>query len=209
MDAAGLARPVLMLVTDRHLAGGQDELVRKVSEAAAGGANVVQLREKDLDDTELLVLARRLRKAIAGRAKLLVNSRVDVAEAAKADGVHLSENAPRLACRPQYGLVGRSVHSLEAAHRAEDEGADCVVFGPVFSTRSHPGVSPSGVGALADVAGSVRIPVIAIGGITVERVAEVMDAGAAGVAVIRAILGAPSPRTAAEELSRELRAKVA
>ena len=198
-----------MLVTDRHLAGGQDELVRKVSEAVVGGANVVQLREKDLDDAELLTLARQLRGAIGGRAKLLVNGRVDVAEAAKADGVHLSEIAPRLASHLNAVIVGRSVHSLEAALRAENEGADYVVFGPVFATPSHPGVSPSGVGALAEVASAVRIPVIAIGGVTPERVGAIMDDGAAGIAVISAILASHSPRQAAQRLAYELELKVA
>jgi len=209
MDAPKLPLPVLMLVTDRRLSGGEDALVRKVSEAVAGGVNVVQLREKDIDDAVLLVLATQLRDAIASRAKLVVNGRVDVADATKADGVHLSEIAPKLASRPNPGLVGRSVHSLETARRAEAEGADYVVFGPVYETASHPGVSPAGLEALAEVASAIRIPVIAIGGITAERVGDIMDAGAAGIAVIRAILGSPSPREAAERLSRKLGTKVA
>lgn len=209
MDTPRLTLPVLMLVTDRHFAGNEDGLVRKVNEAVAGGVNIVQLREKDLDDAALSVLAAQLRDAIAGRAKLLINGRVDVADVVKADGVHLSEIAPRLASRPNTGIVGRSVHSLAAAHRAEAEGADYVIFGPVYETASHPSVSPAGVGALADVVSAVGIPVIAIGGISSERVGDIIAAGAAGIAVIRAILGSPSPREAAQELRRELGKKVA
>lgn len=209
MGAEKLPMPALMLVTDLHLAGGDDALVHAVSEAVVGGVNVVQLREKDLDDAALCSLAARIRDVVAGRAKLLINGRIDVAETTQADGVHLSEIAPTLASRPNAALVGRSVHSLEAAQRAEAEGVDYVVFGPIFDTASHSGSAPTGVEALAEVGRAVRLPVIAIGGITVERVGDVMNAGAAGIAVISAILGSPSARQAAERLSRQLRTKVA
>lgn len=201
MDVPRLPLPVLMLVTDRRLVGGEDGLVHAVGEAVAGGVNVVQLREKDLDDAALSALAPRLRNAIHGRALLLVNGRID----AIADGVHLAENA----IAPTFGLVGRSVHSLDSARRAEAEGAQYVIFGPVFETASHLEAAPAGIEALSEVVRAVRIPVVAIGGITVERVGKVMNTGAAGIAVISAILGAPLPREAAERLARELRAKVA
>ena len=209
MDTPRLPFPCLMLVTDRHLAGGEDALVHAVREAVAGGVNVVQLREKDLDDAALSPLAARIRGAISDRARLLVNGRIEVAQATNADGVHLSEIAPELSSRPNAGLVGRSVHSLASAQRREAEGVDYVIFGPVFKTAGHPGVAPAGVGALAKVVRAVRLPVIAIGGITVHHVGDVMDAGAAGIAVIGAILGSPSPRQAAEQLARELGTRVA
>jgi thiamine-phosphate diphosphorylase len=209
MDVHGLPLPLLMLVTDRHLAGGEDALVHAVRQAVAGGVNVVQLREKDLAAAALSSLAVRIREAIAGRAKLVVNGNIDVAEATQAEGVHLSEIAPELTSRPNMPFLGRSVHSLEAATRAEAEGADYVVFGPVFKTAGHPNVAPAGVEALAEVVRAVRVPVIAIGGISAGRVGDVMNAGASGIAVIGAILGSPAPRQAAEQLSRELRAKVA
>jgi thiamine-phosphate pyrophosphorylase len=208
MDASKLPLPVLMLVTNRHLAGGDDPLLDAVSEAVEGGVNIVQLREKDLDDAALWSLASKVRDAISGRAMLLVNGRLDVAAVTNADGVHLSEIAPAVST-PIVGLLGRSVHSLEGAQRAEAEGADYVVFGPVYETASHPGVSAAGIGALAGVVRAVRIPVIAIGGITAERVSDVMSTGAAGIAVIGAVLGSPSPREAAQQLSRGLGTKVA
>jgi thiamine-phosphate pyrophosphorylase len=81
-------------------------------------------------------------------------------------------------------LVGRSVHSIEAAQQAERDGADFVIFGPVWASHSHPGSPPAGVAALELVARSVRIPVLAIGGVTVDRIAECHAAGAAGYAAI-------------------------
>ena len=125
-----------MLVTDRHLVGGEDALVRAVSEAVSGGVNVVQLRENDLDNAALSVLATQLRDAIADRAKLVINGRVEVADTVNAEGVHLSEVAQTLASHPNTILVGRSVHSLEAARRAETEGVDYVVFNDILSNAS-------------------------------------------------------------------------
>jgi thiamine-phosphate pyrophosphorylase len=195
-----------MLVTDRHVAGGEDALVRKAGEAVDGGVNVVQLREKDLGRGALLSLAERVRDAIAGRAKLIVNGPLEVALTVGADGVHLPEDAPPLAERPAGLIVGRSVHSAEAARRAEAEGAGYVVFGPVFQTGSHPDVPAAGLEALSGVVEAVSVPVVAIGGVLITRVAAIMDANAAGVAVISAILESPSPHEAASAIQRELQA---
>lgn len=201
-----LPYPCLMLVTDRVLAGGPEGLVRAIAAAVEGGADAVQLRERGLPDDELLVLARRLREATAGRALLLVNGRLDVALAVGADGLHLPEAAPAVP-RPRPGfLLGRSVHSLEAARRAEAEGADYLIAGPVYATRSHPGAPAAGLGLIREIAGAVRPPVLAIGGVNAGRAGEVVEAGAAGVAVISAVLGDPSPREAARCLREALEA---
>jgi thiamine-phosphate diphosphorylase len=121
-----------------------------------------------------------------------------------ADGVHLPEDAPGLTERAQDLVVGRSVHSVEAATLAEQEGADYIVFGPVYETPSHAGVPAAGLEALADVVKAVSIPVVAIGGVRKDRVRAIMDAGAGGIALISAILGSPSPHEAASALRREL-----
>jgi len=198
-----------MVVTDRALCGGADGLAAAVEAAVSGGADAVQLREKDPDGrslpaSELSTLARRLRAVTQGRALLLVNGPLEVAVAVEADGVHLPEGVP-MPLRPRGGLlVGRSVHSAEAARRAEAEGADYVVAGPVYETRSHPGVRPAGCGLIEEIALAVRVPVLAIGGIKTERVEEVVRAGASGVAVISAVLAQPDPRAAALELRRAL-----
>jgi len=118
---------------------------------------------------------------------VVVSSRCDIALAAGAAGVNLPESDITVeAARSLMGerLVGRSVHSLDAALRAEGDGADFVIFGPVWASASHPDSLPVGIEALAEVAHALEIPVLAIGGVTEDRVAECRDAGAAGYAAI-------------------------
>lgn len=190
-----------MLVTDRRIAGGEDALVDAVAEAVEGGVNAVQLREKDLPEAELLGLARRLREVTAGRVLLLVNGPLEVALEAEADGVHLPEHAPAQGGGPEpHVIVGRSVHSVDAAVRAEKEGAGYLVVGPVFETASHPEAQAGGLEIIRKVVSATRVPVLGIGGITSKNAADVMRAGASGVAVISAILGAEFPGVAAREL---------
>jgi thiamine-phosphate pyrophosphorylase len=204
MTKPGLTFPTLMLVTDRGLAGGEDALVRKVRESVAGGVGVVQLREKDISGEVLLRLAERIKVAIDGRALFIVNGSLDVALAIGADGIHLPEAMPAFGKRAKGLIVGRSVHSVKAARLAEQSGADYVVFGPVYETLSHAGVPAAGLRELLDVVKAVSIPVVAIGGVLITRVAAIMDANAAGVAVISAILGSPSPHEAASAIRRQL-----
>jgi len=194
-----------MLVTDRSLAGGADRLVDAVAAAVEAGVNTVQLREKDLDTHALSALARRLREAIGGRALLIVNASADVMREVVADGLHLPADAPF--ARPAgQSLVGRSVHSVADAVLAEREGADYVIAGPVYETASHPGVPAAGLRLVSGVVAAVSVPVVAIGGITAARVPGVLSAGAGGVAVISAVLGAKSPRAAASALREALEA---
>jgi thiamine-phosphate pyrophosphorylase len=188
----------LCLVTDRAQTGGRD-LVGVVGECLAAGLPAVQVREKDLGAAELAALCRRLRPPTRERgALLIVNDRVDVALAVGADavqrtGASLAVDDIRSIAGPRL-RVGASVHSLDDAVDAEAKGADWVVFGPVYDTPSKRRYgAPQGLDALAKVTGRVRVPVIAIGGITPERVREVRGVGAHGVAAIAAILDAPSP----------------
>lgn len=119
---------------------------------------------------------------------VLISSRIDVALAVGALGVHLPEaDVPVASARRLLGerLLGRSAHSLEGALAAEAEGADYVVLGPVFETESHPGRPPLGVEVLREAAARLRIPVLAIGGVDGERARECEAAGAAGFAAIR------------------------
>lgn len=196
-----------MLVTDRRrLRGGS--LKDVASRAVEGGVDVVQLREKDLSGGELYDLAAGLRAALREGALLLVNERADVALAAGADGVHLPEHGlPGKAVRDMVGeghIIGRSVHSVDAAVRAEQEGADFVEVGTVYETASKPGAAPAGVELVSAVARSVQVPVLAIGGITAENAAEVIEAGANGIAVIGAIMDADDPKQAAASLRHAL-----
>ncbi len=167
-------------VTDRR-AGN---VLRSVEAAVQSGVDMIQVREKDLPARELYELVCRVRDAASkSSTKVLVNDRLDVAVAAGIDGVHLpGEGLPVRRVRPLVRTVGCSVHHIDEALRAESEGADFVVFGPVFET---PGKNPVGIEALRHVAGAVRIPVLAIGGITAGNTPAVLEAGAAGIAAIR------------------------
>ena len=204
-----LTVPCLALVTDRRLCRGPS-LAEAVAQAVEGGANLVQLREKDLPAADLLALAERLRAVTQDRALLVVNDRLDVALACDAEGVHLPEQGlPVEAARRLAGqgfVIGRSVHSVAEAVRAQEEGADYVQVGAIFASRSHPGQAPAGLGLLETVVAAVSIPILAVGGITAANVGEAMRAGAGGAAVISAILGAPSPREAARDLARAMAA---
>jgi thiamine-phosphate pyrophosphorylase len=167
-------------VTDRR----QGDVLASVARALRSGVDIIQVREKDLPALDLFRLVSRVKEMAAGSAsKILVNDRLDIALAAQVDGVHLPENGlPARRARPLVGQLGVSVHSVEAGRAAERDGADFVIFGPVFET---PGKQPVGLEALAAVAVALRIPVLAIGGITPENTQAVLDAGAAGIAAIR------------------------
>jgi thiamine-phosphate pyrophosphorylase len=152
---------------------------------AASRATILQLRAPQLTAAQIETEAMKL--VGSSPVPVVISSRVDLALASEAAGVHLPERDIATAdARKLLGkrLVGRSVHSLESAAAAENEGADYVVYGPVWPSASHPGVAPVGVDALAKVARSLRIPVLAIGGVTLERVDECHRAGAAGYAAI-------------------------
>lgn len=148
-------------------------------------ATILQLRAPHLSARELEREATTL--VNASPVPVLISSRCDVAVAVGAAGVHLPERDVGIEFARgliRRGLVGRSVHSLDGAKRAQDEGADFVIYGPVWATASHPTDEPVGVEALAWLASSVRVPVLAIGGVSEERIAEVHAAGAAGYAAI-------------------------
>jgi thiamine-phosphate pyrophosphorylase len=191
----------LTLVTDRTQTRGRD-LAALVIQCVAAGLPAVQVREKDLPAVELASLCRKLREPTRETgALLIVNDRADVALAVGADAVqrtHASLSVAEIRTAVDKRLrIGASVHSREDALAAEAEGADWIVFGPVYDTASKRQYGlPQGLAKLEAVTRAVPIPVIAIGGITPERVAEVRAAGAHGVAAISAILAAESPAEA-------------
>jgi thiamine-phosphate pyrophosphorylase len=191
----------LCLVTDRTQTRGRD-LVAVVGECLAAGLPAVQVREKDLGAADLAFLCRRLVAPVRDAGALLVvNDRVDVALAVGADAVQRTHTSlPVDDIRAIAGRrlrIGVSVHSLQDAVDAELKGADWITYGPVYDTPSkRPYGPPQGLERLAAVARGLRIPVVAIGGITPDRVKEVRAAGAHGVAVISSILAADSPAVA-------------
>jgi len=199
--------PCLLLITDRHRLRGRP-LEEVVSQAVDGGVNVVQLREKDLPTRELYECAITLHAVLRGRALLLVNDRADLALAAGADGVHLPERSlPVRSVRQLAGascIIGKSVHSVDAALQAAAEGADYLEIGTVYETASKADAEPGGVELVRSVCESVSLPVVAVGGITSTNAAEIVRAGAEGVAVIGAIMDPADPSGAAAALRRAL-----
>ena len=197
----------LCLVTDRT--GTRDrDLVEVVAACLAAGLPAVEVREKDLPVTEVAALCRRIR-ALRPAPFLIVNDRVDVALAVGAHGVqrtHASLAVDELRVVADKRVrVGASVHSLEDARDAAARGADWLFFGPVYDTPSkRPYGAPQGLAALERVAAAVPVPVVAIGGITPDRVADVRRAGARGVAVISAILFADDPGAATKRFLDQL-----
>jgi thiamine-phosphate pyrophosphorylase len=197
---SGLRAPVVCLVTDRarYRPGA---LLPAISAAAVAGIDLVQVRERDLPDRELLALARAVVAATAGtRARVVVNDRLDIALAAGAAGVHLRGDSVscgdvRRIGPPAGFLVGRSVHTAaEAAALAGAGGCDYLVFGSILPSRSKPSGHPSaGFDALAEACravsratppGTRQVPVLAIGGLSEEDAAPVARTGAAGIAAI-------------------------
>src|ERR1700733_6614808 len=210
--------PILCYVTAPAAASGS-ALAEKIAAVSAAGVDWVQIREKDFPGRELAALTR---EAVARRsaARIIVNDRLDVAVTERAGGVHLGEAGLPVAdvakwvnrCEsgvvvsdqgaasqfpvPASGdfLIGASCHSLEGAKAAVRDGADYIFFGPVFATPSKARFGePQGVKKLAEACGAVSVPVIAIGGITIENAADCIEARAAGIAAIRLFQDAANP----------------
>ena len=222
-------KPILCYVTGRlslHAAHQKDllePLLEKIEIVAASGVDWIQLREKDLSGKQSASRTREALRRIAkqasrpqGASRILVNDRLDVALAEQAGGVHLGENsltvkdAKRLlqaspaAKTPSPGfLVGVSCHSLQAAQSAALAGADYIFFGPVFPTPSKAAFGlPQGLERLAEVCTSVTIPVLAIGGISLENAPLCFSAGASGIAAIRLFQDSADPASVVRAICR-------
>jgi len=173
----------------KALLGDPEETLAVVGRALQGGASAVLVRRPHETARALFELTRRLRPLTRSLDRLLlVSDRLDVALAAAADGAHLGARslpiaAARRILRPGM-LLGRSVHSLDEAGQAEDEGADYLFLGPIFATRSHPETPPLGLDAYREAVLRTRIPTLAIGGVTGENVRLVAQAGGHGAAAI-------------------------
>ena len=183
----------LMLITDRKACrtGSLEESIRQ---AIAAGVGCIQLREKGMERDALLKVAQTLADLCrAGHASLIINSDAEMVLQVNAQGVHLPASGPPTSemrtIIAENRWIGRSVHSLEEAVRGEEEGADYILYGPVFETPSkRPYGPPLGTRSLGKVTARLKIPVLAVGGINLNNMDEVVEGGAWGVAVIRAIL---------------------
>jgi thiamine-phosphate pyrophosphorylase len=195
----------LYLITDRKLTHGRD-LTWVIERALDGGVKAIQLREKDLSGKELFNLAERVTRLCQRyQAQLFINDRVDIALAVDAAGVHLGEaSMPVPAARSLLGAhrsIGVSTHSLEGARRAAQDGADFIVFGPVYFTPSKANFgAPQGVKALQIIVENISLAVYAIGGIKADNLLEIKNVGSRGVALISAIIRAEDPALAAKQI---------
>lgn len=199
----------LYLITDRNQTGGRP-LLDAIREAIDGGVRCIQLREKDLPVREYLKLAEVARKIIGDSGcRLIINDRIDIALAIEADGIHLGNSSlPADVVRRLIGekmLIGVSTHSIEEARMVEKMGADFITAGPIFYTPSKAKYGPpAGIGLLSEINGELSIPVFAIGGIKKGNIRDVLGAGAWGVAMISAILGAEDIRKTVKEILEEI-----
>jgi thiamine-phosphate pyrophosphorylase len=197
----------LHVLTD---AEGGPAALAVVSAAVAAGAPVVQVRRKGCTDRELHGFAARVVEICAARGSIcIVNDRVDVALAVGAAGTHLgADDLPVDAVRRVAGrghLVGGTARDPRRARELVAAGADYLGVGPAYATTTKTGLpDPLGPAGVAAVAAAVDVPVIAIGGVTPDRVGELVTAGAAGVAVVGAVSGARDPAAATRRLLREL-----
>lgn len=192
-----LPDPPLLLVTDRRQA--RHPLADIVAAALTGGCRWISLREKDLPEDEQVPLARTLcRLAHKSSARVMLHGEASLAKLAGADGVHLPSGSDPATARALLGpekLVGVSIHTVSEAASIDPAMADYALAGPAFETPSKPGYGPEiGRKGLFEIARAAGVPVLAIGGINTARVAEVIAAGCAGVAVMGGVMRAADPQ---------------
>src|SRR5215470_15505545 len=202
--------PTLYVVLDRTAARGR-ELDSLLAAVIDGGCRMVQLREKEWPSGRLLPLARRLRdRCRSAGVTFIINDRVDVAVAVEADGVHVGQDdLPARLARSLLtkGMVlGVSTHDIEQARAAREDGADYVAVGSMFPTPTKPDFQLVGPALIRKLRAEIAAPLIGIGGITTSNVAEVVGAGADGVAVVSAVGAAPDPRAATSRFLRAIAA---
>ncbi len=197
----------LYVITDEEICPGRTH-VEIARAAIAGGARIIQIRDKKASDRDFYEAASAIRMLTAdARALFFVNDRVDIAAAVQADGVNVGQtDIPVPAAREILGpeaIIGLSCDSLEQALEAEKLGADYVGFGPVFPTYTKADAGPvSGLRTLREVCASVKLPVVAIGGIGATNIAEIADTGAASAAVVSAVVCAADMTQATQQLIR-------
>ncbi|MFH0771564.1 MAG: thiamine phosphate synthase [Candidatus Omnitrophota bacterium] len=197
-----------VIIGGKDLAGG--DLADIAKRAVRGGADVIQLREKQASARDIVRLGLVVKKAIQDtKALFIINDRPDIALAVGADGVHLGQDdLPVEAARLILGkdkIIGLSTHSIAQALEAQKRGADYIGVGPIFSTPTKPDYKPVGLNLVKQVKNKVNIPFVAIGGIDETNIDEVVDAGACRVAVVRAVCRAKDVEAAARSLKERLK----
>jgi thiamine-phosphate pyrophosphorylase len=201
----------LYLVTDRNVLGNRD-LIQSVEEAIQGGATVVQLREKNCSSLDFYNLAVQLKEVTSKYGvPLIINDRLDIALAVKADGLHIGqEDLPLTVVKTIVGddmIIGVSANTLEEALLAEKKGADYVGIGAVYPTDTKLDADYVTLDDLRSIRKAISIPIVGIGGINEENVVEVMGTNIEGVAIVSAILGKQDIKHATEELLKKITIK--
>lgn len=191
-----LPEPPLMLITDRHQA--RRSVVEVVAAALTAGCRWVSVREKDLPESEQIAFARMLAPMVWRHGgKLSLHGDPELAKAASADGVHLPAGRDPAEARKLLGgdkLVGVSIHTVTEAEAIDPASVDYAIAGPAFETASKPGYGPEiGRRGLAEIARAARVPIIAIGGLTANRAAEVLASGPVGIAVMGGVMRTADP----------------
>lgn len=191
-----LPMPWLSLITDSTVYSN-NQLEDKVRQAVAAGVDSVHLRDKRLGPHQLLPISQTIRKITRNRCLFIIHDSIDLTITSQADGIQLSEKGmPISEARARLGtnfLIGKSVHSLPTAVSAENSGADYVIVGTIFPSKTHPDIIPVGPELLINIAQHLSIPQLGIGGITTDNVASVIRSGSRGAAVISSILGSHNP----------------
>ncbi|MGG4035168.1 thiamine phosphate synthase [Paenibacillus cisolokensis] len=200
----------LYVITGENYHPGRS-LTDVMEETLRGGADIVQLRDKNASKADLLEKAKQLRELTARYGvPLIINDHPDIAIAVGADGVHLGQDDMPLAeARRLLGperIIGISTHNIGQARLAQAEGADYIGVGPVFPTGTKPGRTPVTLSYVSEAAAEIRIPFVAIGGITPDNVDSVLEAGARRICAVSAIVGNADPagvcRRLLERISR-------
>ena len=197
----------LYLITDRTQTKGRG-LLWLLEQALDAGVKAIQLREKDLPGRDLFLLAEKASKLCQNYgSSLFVNERVDIALAVNAAGVQLGKaSVPIALARQLLGvqkMIGVSTHSLDEALEAQEQGADFLLFGPVYFTPSKAAYgAPQGVNKLKEIVEKISLPVYAIGGIKMENILDLRSIGVSGVALISAIMSSDAPKKATRDLLR-------
>jgi len=199
----------LYIITDQRISHGKSHL--EIAEAAlAGGATVIQFRDKEMKDSEAVVACREIYKLTKKKdVSFIVNDRVEIVKAVNADGVHLGQEDMSFSlARKILGkekIIGISVETVEQALKAVEGGADYLGIGPIYPTATKPDAGKAlGIAKLKEIRESVNIPIVAIGGINENNLEEVLRAGADGVAVISAVVSAPDITEACRKLKNKI-----
>lgn len=194
----------LYLVTDSSRIESEDKFLDNIAQALDGGVDIVQLREKTAPAKTIIRLATKIKHLCAEyNALFIINDRVDIAHYVEADGVHLGQDDIDIKSAREilgnHAIIGLSTHAPEQALKAVEIGADYIGVGPVFETPTKPGRKSVGLEYVEWATQNIDIPFFAIGGLNLENIADVTNAGANRIAVVRAIINAENPKKAAEE----------